>query len=186
MDDNSIVTLYWKRDESAITQTAEKYGPYCQSIACRILHNIQDAEEVVNDTYSAAWNSIPPHRPAVLATFLGKITRRLSLKLWRARNTQKRGVGETALAFDELDECIPDGRRIDEGLEEKELVRILDEFLLGLSPDERHVFIRRYWHFLPISALCEQFGFSRSKVESMLHRTRKKLLLRLKKEGVFV
>ena len=59
MDDEKIVQLYFDRNEKAIEETANKYGRYCTSIAMNILANREDAEECVNDTYLAAWNSIP-------------------------------------------------------------------------------------------------------------------------------
>lgn len=186
MEDSGIVELYWKRDQQAITETASKYGRYCHGIAYNILGSHEDAEESVNDTYKGAWDSIPPNRPAILSAYLGKLTRRISLKTLRSWNAQKRGSGEAVLALDEMMDCIPDGRSIDQQLKAKELAKILDDFLQKLPDDQRRVFIRRYWHFLSISEICEQFGFSKSKVESMLHRTRKKLLIRLKKEGVFI
>ena len=63
MRDHEIIELYWARNESAITATAEKYGSYCHTIAYNILRNKEDAEECANDTYLGAWNSIPPQRP---------------------------------------------------------------------------------------------------------------------------
>ena len=78
MEDDKIVQLYWDRDETAIAATSDKYGAYCLSISRNILGNNEDAQECVNDTYLKAWNTIPPHRPAMLSTFLGKITRNLS------------------------------------------------------------------------------------------------------------
>ena len=83
MEDSQIVELYWTRSERAIDETATKYGKYCYSIANNILANAEDARESVNDTYLGAWNSMPPHRPAVLSSFLGKITRRISIKKWQ-------------------------------------------------------------------------------------------------------
>ena len=80
MDDSRIVELYWNRSEQAIAETERKYGHYCYRIAYNILISKEDAEESVSDTYMAAWNAIPPHRPGVLATFLGKITRFLYVK----------------------------------------------------------------------------------------------------------
>lgn len=77
MEDNRIVDLYWARSEDAITETSEKYGKYCYSIAYNILSNAEDADESVNDTYLDAWHNMPPHRPSILSTFLGKITRRV-------------------------------------------------------------------------------------------------------------
>ena len=91
MEDDSIVNLYWARSENAISETSKKYGNYCHSIAYGILGNIEDADESVNDTYLDAWNSIPPHRPSILSTFLGKITRRISIDKWRGR-TAKSGA----------------------------------------------------------------------------------------------
>ena len=78
MDDEMILALYWQRNESAITASAEKYGGYCGAIAGQLLQNRQDAEEVLNDTWLGAWNAIPPHRPSILRTFLGRITRNLA------------------------------------------------------------------------------------------------------------
>ena len=98
MDDQNIIALYWARSETAISETAQKYGGYCFSIAKNILTNHEDAEESVNDTYLTAWNAMPPRRPSILATFLGKITRRLAIDRWRYRNACKRGGGEVTLA----------------------------------------------------------------------------------------
>ena len=109
MEDSQIVSLYWQRKERAIKETEAKYGRYCYRIAHNILEHRQDAEECVSDTYLAAWNAIPPHRPSILQTFLGKITRRISLNRWRWEQTQKRGAGQVPLALEELAECISGG-----------------------------------------------------------------------------
>ncbi len=186
MDDNCIVDLYWKRNERAIEETDRKYGAYCRSIAFRILEDRSDADECVNDTYQGAWESIPPHRPVTLSTYLGKLTRRISLKVLRSRETQKRGNGIVALSLDELSECIPAGTAIDAEVEFQELVATLNRFVSDLPVDERRVFVRRYYHAFSVKEICEQYHFSKSKVESMLHRTRKKLRKHLDEEGFFV
>ena len=90
MEDKEIIELYNERSELAITETANKYGKYCYYIAHNILYNMQDSEECVNDTYLNAWNSIPPHNPDKLSTFLGKITRNLALNRYKYYNRQKR------------------------------------------------------------------------------------------------
>ena len=106
MDDEKIVQLYWNRDEQAIPATAQKYGNYCTSIAKNILGNLEDAEECVNDTYLNAWNSMPPHRPGVLSTFLGKIVRNLSFNRYKYNTADKRGGGELPLVLDELSDLV--------------------------------------------------------------------------------
>ena len=86
MQDEKIVELYWQRDESAIEETQGKYGRYLGKIAYNILADLEDSQESVNDTYLAAWNSMPPQKPSVLATYLGKITRRISIDIFRRRH----------------------------------------------------------------------------------------------------
>lgn len=146
MEDAYIVDLYWQHSERAIEESAAKYGRYCHSIAYNILFNAEDAEECVNDTYLGAWNSIPPHRPTVLSSFLGKITRRLSIKKWQSRNAKRRGGGEVALALEELAECVPAPCEPDREVSEHELARIIDSFAASLPEVERNVFVCRYWY----------------------------------------
>ena len=106
MDDKQIIQLYFDRSEDAITQTASKYGRYCHTIAYNILHNFEDSEECVNDTYWKAWRIIPPRRPKRFAAFLGKITRNLSLDIYRHYTADIRGSSEMDVALDELGDCV--------------------------------------------------------------------------------
>lgn len=184
MEDSEIVMLYLQRREQAIEETAAKYGNYCHTIAYNILQDRLDAEEAVSDTYLGAWNAIPPHRPAILSTFLGKLTRRISIKRWQFRRAQKRGGGEMDLALEELADCIPSGRTVEQELEMAELSKLLNRFVLALPQTEQSVFLCRYWYLDSISAVAKRFGFSESKVKSMLSRTRKKLYAYLQKEGI--
>ena len=185
MEDREIVELFWKRSEKAIDEAASKYGKYCRRIAVNILENEEDADEALNETWLNAWNSMPPHRPAVLRTFLGKITRYICLKKWRERSAHKRGGGNTDLVFEELEESIPDGSSLSDAVEAKELAEMINDFLFALPEVERYVFVCRYYYLDSISEIGERFGFGESKVKTMLWRTRKKLAARLKKEGVF-
>ena len=183
MDDKNIVDLFWQRSEKAIVETDSKYGGYCFSIAYNVLANNEDAEESVSDTYMAAWNKLPPHRPSILATFLGKITRNISISRWRSRSAYKRGGGEIVLALEELDNCVDGTQDIEASSDARELSACLNRFLDSLPKAERDIFLRRYWFFDPIAAIAESHGFTKSKVTSMLHRMRGKLRKQLEKEG---
>ena len=183
MDDKSIIDLYLDRSEQAISETSVKYGKYCFSIAFNILSDKEDSEESVNDTYLAAWNNIPPRVPSILSTFLGKITRNISLNRWKSRRAYKRGGGEVPLALDELEECISTGESVEDNFEKKELLRSMNRFLDALPDTERNLFVCRYWYLDPIHDIAQRFGFTESKVTSMLHRIRGKLRKHLEKEG---
>ena len=183
MEDHQIVDLYWQRNESAIAETAAKYGNYLYGISNHILQNAEDAEECVNDTYHDAWQSMPPHRPSVLSTFLGKITRRISIDRWRKTNAKKRGGGVVPLALDELEECVSGTGDVEAEVERLELQKKLNEFLLALPRTERQVFMRRYWYMDSVSEIAKRFACSESRIKSMLYRTRIKLRGMLEKEG---
>lgn len=183
MEDRQIIDLYWSRSEEAISETDTKYGPYCYKIAYNILTNREDSEESVYDTYMDAWNAMPPHRPAMLASFLGKITRRISIDRWRERTAAKRGGNEIDLALDELEWCVSDSRSLEAELDRKELIRVVNQFLSTLPITERRVFLLRYWSISSIEEIARTYGFTQSKTASILHRTRKKLRAVLEKEG---
>ena len=184
MEDRKIVDLYWQRDENAIPETAAKFGGYCRTIAYNILSDAEDAEECLNDTWLRAWNTMPTNRPAKLAPYLGKLTRWISLTRLREKTSLKRGGGETELVLDELAEVVDSGADVEKAVELKELNAALRRFLKSLGETERQVFLARYWFIASIAEIAEKFGFSESKVTSMLHRTRKKLLAYLKEEGL--
>lgn len=184
MEDGQIVRLYCNREERAIQETARKYAAYCHGIAYRILENHPDAEEVVNDTYLRVWNSIPPAKPQSLSAYLGKISRRLALNRWRSGQAKKRGGGETALALDELEDCIPWGHSPQIEMEGKELAQSVNRFVRELPQTQRRLFVLRYWHLYPIREIAERNDFSESKVKSQLRRTRKELKTYLEKEGL--
>ena len=184
MEDSRIIELYWERSEDAISKTAAKYGGYCYTIAYNILSNNEDAEESVNDTWLAAWNTMPPRRPKLLAAFLGKMTRYISLDRWKNRTARKRGGGEVPLVLEELEECISGEDSVEKEYLQKEFAKSLNQFVENLPDVERKVLLCRYWYMDSIETIAERFGFSESKVASMLHRTRGKLRKMLEQEGI--
>ncbi len=184
MEDSKIIELYWARSEDAISETDKKYGKYCHYIAFNILNSEQDAEECVNDTFLRAWNAIPPRRPTHLKTFLGKITRNLSLNLYEKKSADKRGGNKLPQLFDELSECIPSG--CSEFTDDFALTEIINKFLSELSTQRRKIFVRRYWYASSIKEIAADFGVSESKVTVSLFRTREKLRAVLKKEGITI
>lgn len=184
MDDKRIIELYNERSESAISETANKYGKYCYYIAYHILYNKEDSEECVNDTYLRAWDTIPPQYPNKLSAFLGKITRNLALNRYKYYVREKRGFGQTSLVLEELQECVPASNSTEQAIEEILLVEALNRFLYALPIEKRMMFLRRYWYMSSIQEIADDFGYSESKVKMTLLRIRNKLKLVLEKEGI--
>ncbi len=180
MDDKQIIELYFARSEQAIAETQRKYGKYCRYIANRILDCAEDAEEVENDTYLRAWNTIPPNSPEELKPYVGMISRSLALDAYEKRHAGKRS-GEVPLILDELAECIPD--RAPDLAESFSLRDALNKFVRSLPEQTQKIFIRRYWYASPVAQIALDFSMKESSVTVLMLRTRKKLKAFLEKEG---
>ena len=183
MDDEKIVALYWDRNEQAVEETSAKYGSYCGQIARNILDSGPDAEECVNDTWLHAWNAIPPPRPALLAVFLGRITRNLAFDRWRRNRSEKRGGGQIDLVLDELAECVSGADDPAHAVQAQELVKEIDRFLAGLPEDKRAMFLQRYWYADSVRTIARRFAMSENNVSVMLSRLRGKLKTQLHERG---
>lgn len=177
-----IVDLYWARSEAAISETKQKYGKYCHTIAYNILASNLDAEECVNDTYARAWDAMPPHRPEKLSAFLGKLTRNIALNRYAREGAQKRASG-TTLVLDEVAEFVPaaHGSSIADEIALKDAI---NSFLASLPTKARMIFVRRYWYLSPIAEIARDFGMSESNVKVTLMRTRGKFKAHLENEGI--
>ena len=184
MDDQAIVALYWARDEQAIGETAAKFGAYCRKIADNILNSAHDAEECENDTWLAAWNSMPDNRPARLAPYLGRITRNLALDRLDGSRAQKRGGGQGCASLDELAECLAAPDRVEDAFDAAETGRLISDFLRTLPAQTRTIFLRRYWYCDATADIAARCGVTETKVRVTLHRTSVKLAADIQGKGV--
>ncbi len=184
MDDNAIIELFFARSEQAIRLLDEKYGEACHRLSYHILHSRQDAEECVNDAYLAAWNAIPPARPNPLPAFLCKIVRNLSLTRYHRDRAAKRGGGSYTVALEELEGCLASSHTVEADMEEQELIRLIEDFLDLLSPENRVLFMRRYWFSDSCGEIAERTGLSEKNVSVRLTRLRKQLQHYFKERGV--
>ena len=182
MDDQTIIELFFARNEEAVTALSQKYGGACQRLAANILGSRRDAEECVNDAYLGCWNSIPPQRPHPLSSYVLRITRNLAVARYHKNTALKRNSHYDA-ALEELSEILPAAETAETALEHSELTAALNRFLEKLDKRERALFIRRYWYGESVSAMAVFFDMRANTVSQTLGRTRKKLQKFLEKEG---
>lgn len=181
-EDREIVQLFIERDEQAITCVKEKYGARIRRLAEDITEDYQASEECENDTYLAAWNSIPPHEPyEYLYPFLVRLTRNIALNLCRKNNALKRKASVVELSK-ELEEVLM-GECADDWFKEEEIKEILNCFLKSCKEEHRNIFVRRYWYLDSVATIANGYGITEGKVKSSLFRSRRKLQRMLRKEG---
>ncbi len=183
MQDRDVISLFFKRDESAIQAVSNKYGHYCFTVAWNILFNKETSEECVNDTWNTAWNRMPPDRPSRLQYYLAKITRGLAMNRLRSDTRQKRGDGEYELALEELEYALHTGSTPEQELMASELSSILNSFLKKQPERDRNVFIRRYFYLESGKKIAQRYHLSESNVNVILNRVRSRLKECLQEEG---
>ena len=186
MDDTQIIDLYFSRSESAIEETAGKYGAYLNQISYNILRSREDTEEVVEDTYFAAWNTIPPARPDVLKHFLSRITRNLSFNRLDYLTAGRRNHHMVTL-LSELEECIPDHRgNVEDVWEAKQIGVSLNRFLDTLERIDCRIFLCRYYYNMSIREIGKKYDLTERRVKYRLSVLRRQLRQHLNKEGIVV
>lgn len=182
MEDNSIIDLYWNRDEQAILETDHKYGKLCFRIAENILKRKEDSEECVNDTYLKVWNSIPDDRPEHFSAYLCMIAKRLALSKYRYNTAEKRNA-EASLPYEELSEIVSGKESCESEVMLAELGEAISRFLMTEKKLHRQIFVRRYWYYDSAETIAKAYHISTNTVWSVLSRSRSRLKIYLQKEG---
>jgi len=183
LSDEEIIDLYWARNESAIEATDHKYRQYLCGIAYNIVHDRLDCEECLNDTYLGTWHRIPPTRPNAFQAFLSRIMRNIAIDRYRKNTAAKKVPSEIVTSLEELDESIAYQDSIEEEIAIRELSRILNDYLAGLTEQEAFVFICRYYYSDKIAKIAELTRVSERTVYRQLNELRKRLKETLDREG---
>lgn len=185
IDDEKIIEMFFERSEQGIRELDIKYGKICHNLSYNIVNNRQDAEECVNDAYLGAWNAIPPVRPNPLLSYIVKIVRNISLKIYWRKEAAKRS-GHYTIALEEIEGCIADQKTVEDEIEARELARIIEEFLDTLTLENRVIFMRRYWFADSYKDIAEFMGLSEKNISVRLTRIREKMKQYLIEREVFV
>ena len=184
MEDTEIINQLWQRRESALDTILQHYGRMLKNFAGHILPTAQDAEECVNDALLDVWNTIPPKRPASVASYAVMLTRRRSIDRIRRLNAKKRGGGVYLVALDELEDCIPDNTA--SGEDSDTLRDAVNSFLSELSREDRIIFMGRYFALESIECLAKNCGVSQNTINIRLCRMRKKMKKTLEERRIFI
>ena len=88
------------------------------------------------------------------------------------------------MVLDELAEVV--GEEVSFSEQEEGLATVLNEFLGGLKPEARTIFMRRYWFGDSIQNIACFTGYGTSRIKMSLMRSRQQLRELLLKEGFCV
>ena len=185
LDDCEIVELYWQRDEKAIVETDKKYRSHLLAVAYNVLHDRLDGEECLNDVYAGAWNAIPPSRPDNLCAFLTTVMRRIAVNRYHSNRKKSNVPSEMTVALSELEDFLGE-EDLSQELDAYRLGRIISDFVRGLSPRGRFIFMSRYYMANTVDQIAKNLHVSRSTVNKELAVIRKNLKETLESEDYLV
>jgi len=177
LGDEEIITLFWSRDEAAISEFEKKYRALCLKLARDITGCDEAAEECLNDLDLRLWNTIPPSHPQSLKSYACRIVRNLALNC-----LERERAGKRAGILVELDECAASVPEEETG----EITALINEFLGTLPERDAMIFVRRYFYSESVREIAARLGVKENQVSKILHRLRKVLREHLEKGGISV
>jgi RNA polymerase sigma-70 factor (ECF subfamily) len=177
--DSSLVARAVGGDERAFGELYDRYGGMAYSLACSIVGEAADAEEVVADAFAQVWRSAAGFDPArgSVAAWLATITRTRALDLVRSRKRRARVLEEAAVVTDEGETLVlaPTREASDRGAELTETSAIVRRSLAELPAPQRRVIELAYFGGLSQSEIAAQLAEPLGTVKTRMRAGMEKL-----------
>lgn len=186
LSDETIIEMYWQREESAIKETDIKYGQFLFQIAYCILHDRLDCEECQNDTYLGIWKAIPPTRPTVFPAFITQIMRRIAINKYKEKTSKKRIPSELTSSIEDYECTLASNDTVDGDLSAEEVGRIINGYVNELPERQRYIFIARFYMVESVDRIADDLNMAIATVYRELDKIKQGLKLHLEKSEVYV
>ncbi|MDA3879198.1 MAG: sigma-70 family RNA polymerase sigma factor [Prolixibacteraceae bacterium] len=179
MNDNLIDRLK-QRDERAFKELVDQYQQMVFSTCLGIVHDYDDADDVVQDVFIEAFRSVDNFRAdSKISTWLYRIAVNKSLNF--IRDNKRRRFFQSIGAVDSPE--IADEQHMTDmpyhSMVEKERTEILHQAIDSLPGKQRTAFVLSKYEELPYAEIAEVMKTSVSSVESLLFRAKKNLQKKL-------
>ncbi|MCD6405729.1 MAG: sigma-70 family RNA polymerase sigma factor [Planctomycetes bacterium] len=170
--DLSLLRRAGNGDETAFGELAGRYADRLYGLACSLTGRQDDAEEIVQETFLAAFRQLRTFREeASVGTWLTAILVRQAARARRSRGRRRTvPISEVSGGPDDDAALEPVSNGSREGLR-LDVVDVLER----LSPQHREVVVLREFEGRSYDEIARALGVPRGTVESRLHRARERL-----------
>lgn len=184
-DDHYYIDLVKNGNVSAFSYLVEKYRDMVYGLSLKMLKNTEDAEELAQDTFVKAFQSIGTYRgSSKFSTWLYRIAYNGAITLLRKRKVELYSLDEQRLSDqDELDIS----NRLTE-IDQEALAESLKKAMATLPEGDQVLITLFYYEDQRMEDIAQITGLSESNVKVKIHRARKKMYGYLKEnleEAVF-
>jgi RNA polymerase sigma-70 factor (ECF subfamily) len=177
--DSALVAQAAGGDERALGELYDRFGGMAFSLACAIVGEHADAEEVVADAFAQVWRSASAFDPArgSVAAWVATIVRTRALDLVRSRKRRARVLEEAAVVTDEGETLVlaPTLEPPDRGAEVTETSAIVRKSLAELPAPQRRVIELAYFGGLSQSEIAAQLSEPLGTVKTRMRAGMEKL-----------
>ena len=186
LSDETIIEMYWQREEKAIKETDIKYGQFLFRIAYGILHDRLDCEECQNDTYLGIWKAIPPTKPTVFPAFITQIMRRIAINKYKEKTSKKRIPSELTSSIEDYESTLTSNDTVDGDFSAEEVGRIINNYVNELPERQRYIFIARFYMAESVESIADDPTMAKATVYRELDKIKQGLKHHLEKNEVYV
>ncbi len=178
-DDSALIERLKAGDEEALETIFNRYSPKLYNVAYRILGEIADTEEVIQDVFWTAYRKAKTFRgTAQFSTWLYRLTVNAALgKIRRSKKNQEVDYEEFLPKFQKdghhlVRPVIDWSNALDENIAKQEIQQLLKETLDQLKPADKNVVLLSDVEGLPDKEIAAALGLTVSAVKTRLHRAR--------------
>lgn len=177
-DERALLARLRRGEPSAYESLVRWYGGRLLAVARRFLGNEEDARDVVQETYMAAFKALGDFKgDARLSTWLHRIATNAALmKLRSRRRKPESSIDELLPRFDDDGQVIEPPREWIRGsdrlLEDQETRRFVRQSIHSLPETYRTVLLLRDIEEMDTAQTAELLGISANAVKIRLHRGR--------------
>jgi RNA polymerase sigma-70 factor (ECF subfamily) len=166
-------------DERALEAIFNLYSPKLYNVACRILGEVADAEEVIQDVFWTAFSKASTFRgTAQFSTWLYRLTVNAALgKIRRSKKDKEVEYEEYLPKFQEdghhrVRPVVDWSDTLDETYARQEMQQLLRDALNGLKPLDRSIIVLSDLEGMSDKEIAGSVGLTIAAVKTRLHRAR--------------
>lgn len=170
--DDYFIAQVRKGDRNAFAGLIDKHKQMVFTVALRIVRNREDAEEIAQDVFVKAYQSLESFKgDAKFSTWLYRIAYNTAISKTRRKKLETSPIEPSIVENYSLDETIENLDRLDPGEQKSILAKLFDT----LNPDESTLITLYYFEQVQTEEIANITGLSQSNVKVKLHRIRQKM-----------
>lgn len=178
-DDNIYIERVLKGEVAVFSYLVEKHKEMVFTIAMKVVHNREDAEEIAQDAFLKAYQALKTFKKeSKFATWMYRIVYNTAISKTRKKQMELAPLDDIIIDNFTTDEIHESAGR----LSDEEQSELINQAIQQLPEDESLLLMLFYKKENSVEDISQITGLSSSNVKVKLHRIRKKLYAELNEQ----